>query len=207
MGVARVLVAFISFVLLVIAPIYLISYSLFSSDCKWSFPDSRKIVLVGDPQMEGDTRVYHQGWYGQLNNDFNDWYFWLIMRNVHHLIHPDYIVILGDIFSSQYMDNEEFLNRLRRFNANFVPSLKSEHSAKMINLTGNHDIGYGDDLPEHRLRWFERFFGPQNIEYQVDDHVFVILNSMSLDGAYDKVCYSTNVLMKCRAYERNHGTI
>ncbi|CDK27227.1 unnamed protein product [Kuraishia capsulata CBS 1993] len=55
-----------------------------------------------------------------------------------------------------------------------------------INLTGNHDIGYGDTTYQHMTR-FRRLFGKDNywIEYGAGtDHAWriVVLNSLALDG-------------------------
>jgi len=75
--------------------------------------------MIADPQMEGDTKVFHQGQYGQLNNDFNDWYFRLIFQNVHYFLQPDAIYMMGDLFSSQHVGNDEFQERLKRYNKNF----------------------------------------------------------------------------------------
>ncbi|QPG73842.1 hypothetical protein FOA43_001157 [Brettanomyces nanus] len=55
-----------------------------------------------------------------------------------------------------------------------------------INITGNHDIGYGDTTYQHMCRW-RILFGKDNywIEYDNDtDHPWriVVLNSLALDG-------------------------
>ncbi len=187
MGVTRTILISVSLLLFIVAPIYLLTYTIYSPQCRFSSSNSEKVVLVGDPQMEGNTRVFHQGWYGKLNNDFNDWYFWVIMRNVYHLLRPHHIVVLGDLFSSQYIDSIEFQIRKARYERNFGPTLLAPSTTKLINLTGNHDVGYGDDLPDYRMTYFETQFGHQNTVYKEGEHHFVILNSMALDGAYDKV--------------------
>lgn len=55
-----------------------------------------------------------------------------------------------------------------------------------INITGNHDIGYGDTTYQHMCRW-RKLFGKDNfwIEYAKNtDHAWrvVVLNSLALDG-------------------------
>ncbi|KAL0488631.1 hypothetical protein AKO1_015675 [Acrasis kona] len=177
----------LTWVILVFVPIYLLSYSIFSPfSCGWSISNSKRIVLVADPQMEGDSRVLHQGWYGQLNNDFNDWYFWLIMRNVYYFMRPDYVFTMGDVFSSQYIDMDEFGHRLSRFNKIFGSNFREpKGSIKLVNLTGNHDVGYGDDLPLYRLSNFERHFGQQNTVRDFAGHKLVTINSLTLDGTRD----------------------
>lgn len=60
------------------------------------------------------------------------------------------------------------------------------NSPLFINITGNHDIGYGDTTYQHMCRW-RRLFGKDNywIEYDKNtDHPWriVVLNSLALDG-------------------------
>lgn len=55
-----------------------------------------------------------------------------------------------------------------------------------LNVTGNHDIGYGDTTYQHMSRWW-KLYGKDNfwIEYDNDtDHPWriVMLNSLALDG-------------------------
>lgn len=58
---------------------------------------------------------------------------------------------------------------------------------KLINITGNHDIGYGNEVSEYFLRRFEKSFGPVNSKYYLADHIFGIINSMNIDSSRDKV--------------------
>ncbi|KAH3666496.1 hypothetical protein OGAPHI_003492 [Ogataea philodendri] len=56
----------------------------------------------------------------------------------------------------------------------------------MVNVSGNHDIGYGDTTYQHMARW-RKLFGKDNfwIEYDNDtDHPWriVVLNSLAVDG-------------------------
>ncbi|KAG7878620.1 hypothetical protein KL905_004038 [Ogataea polymorpha] len=60
------------------------------------------------------------------------------------------------------------------------------HEPLFINVSGNHDIGYGDTTYQHMTRW-RRLFGKDNywIEFDNDtDHPWriVVLNSLALDG-------------------------
>jgi hypothetical protein len=50
-----------------------------------------------------------------------------------------------------------------------------------INVTGNHDLGYGAELSEEGLRRFENHFGPVNSAFEIEGHSFVNLNSLNLD--------------------------
>ncbi|KAL9653832.1 hypothetical protein ABK040_012893 [Willaertia magna] len=184
----------------------------FSPTCYWQFNNSdKRIVLIADPQMEGDGRVYHEGTYGQLNNDFNDLFYHFIFQNVYYFKRPDHVYMLGDLFSSQYIDNEEFSKRLTRYRKNFSPihtrilpnvllsnpffsSLiinEKDNIPFMFNLTGNHDVGYGVEVNQYRMNRFTLAFGPQNrkdilFRNKKKEVWSVIINSMVLDGGYDR---------------------
>lgn len=51
--------------LVTLSVVYMATYMVFSPlSCHWSTSKSatsRRIALIADPQMEGDTKVYHQG--------------------------------------------------------------------------------------------------------------------------------------------------
>jgi hypothetical protein len=102
----------VTLTLIIIYIIYLYNYAFF---CNWVYPESNRIVLLADPQMEGDSRVQREGLYGQLNNDFNDYYFKHIFSNINSFLKPDYVFVLGDIFSSQYISDYEFSIRKNRY--------------------------------------------------------------------------------------------
>ncbi|EFC43361.1 predicted protein [Naegleria gruberi] len=171
---------------------YMTSYMAFSPlSCHWSKSNSRRIAMIADPQMEGDTKVYHQGNYGLLNNYFNDYYFKLVFQNIHYLLRPDAIYMLGDLFSSQHVSNQEFYLRVDRFNSIFSgmfgfvnrifkmrsgdlheeqrmvkergsSDLRNLNFPYLVNLTGNHDIGYGFEANFFRIQRFIASFGVQN---------------------------------------------
>ncbi|KAF8950943.1 hypothetical protein BGZ46_004246 [Entomortierella lignicola] len=124
----------------------------------------------------------------------------------HSLNSPTHICVLGDLFSSQWIDNEEFKIRLARYQSIFRdPATHSIYSTTthpnndipiLINVTGNHDIGYGYDISQARLDRWEQVFGKSNFVSSIvipssedlkDSQSprklhFVVLNTMLLDG-------------------------
>lgn len=75
-----------------------------------------KLILIGDPQMEGTRRIEHEGIYGQISVFMNDIYYKHIVNNILKNLNPTHIFVLGDIFSSQYISDSEFDLRVSRFN-------------------------------------------------------------------------------------------
>ncbi|KAM5343455.1 hypothetical protein ACJ41O_011992 [Fusarium nematophilum] len=124
----------------------------------------------------------------------NDFYLAHIYRTVHWWSKPTHVSVLGDLVGSQWIDDVEFEKRGRRFwNRTFRgaerlsdelaqhPSLdyalsgildgsESEKvwAKRMLNVAGNHDIGYAGDLTEERLERFERVFGKANYELRFE---------------------------------------
>ncbi|KAF9400635.1 hypothetical protein BGX21_003826 [Mortierella sp. AD011] len=86
---------------------------------------------------------------------------------------PTHVTVLGDLFSSQWIDDNEFNVRLARYQSIFPDPATAPHSKKttvdksdgipiLINITGNHDIGYGNDISQTRLDRWEQVFGRSN---------------------------------------------
>ncbi|KAF9960503.1 hypothetical protein BGZ72_006728 [Mortierella alpina] len=199
------------------------------------------MVVFADPQMEGDAKIARLGKRAIVDLAFNDAY----MRHIYKAMTsaswsplgmlstafgpsvqkghrqptaPTHISILGDLFSSQWIDDQEFDVRLSRYRSIFVdpasrPQQQQESSSiffrsqqqqqqasalpVLINITGNHDIGYGYDISQSRLTRWEQAFGRSNFIQAVDipdpsreqseetpmqQLHLVVLNTMLLDG-------------------------
>lgn len=156
----------------------------------------------------------------------NDYYLGHIYRAMRWWTDPSHITVLGDLVGSQWIDDEEFEARgWRYWNRVFkggeriydeVASMPSEDFQDtrilgeypdawkqiIINVAGNHDVGYAGDLSPERMERFGRVFGKPNYElrfhYPVNSTVptegaeemeekpvpelrIIILNDMNLD--------------------------
>jgi len=116
----------------------------------------------------------------------NDYYLGHIYRTMHWWTDPTHVTALGDLVGSQWIDDKEFESRGRRFwnrvfkhgervpddvasspGSQDVMRLGDDPAAwkrRIINVAGNHDIGYAGDLSRERLDRFERVFGKPNYE-------------------------------------------
>lgn len=104
---------------------------------------------------------------------------------------PTHVSILGDLFSSQWIDDTEFDVRVARYRSIFPdPSLSTSGSVArtvgagdgssvpvMINITGNHDIGYGYDISQDRVERWEQVFGKSNFISSVDIPTAAVVGS------------------------------
>jgi hypothetical protein len=120
----------------------------------------------------------------------NDYYLGHIVRTLRWWTQPSHVAVLGDLLGSQWVKDEEFERRSRRYwdivmrGMEKVPeSIMTGEGAedekrwggtleilgsdkgwenRVINIAGNHDIGYAGDIDEKRVERFERMFGKVN---------------------------------------------
>ncbi|KAH8813049.1 hypothetical protein F5884DRAFT_787137 [Xylogone sp. PMI_703] len=123
----------------------------------------------------------------RLDHVGNDYYLGHIYRRLHWWSNPTHVTVLGDLLGSQWVDDTEFESRAGRFwkrvfrHAERVPddvaaypshdyqSVRlgqdaAEWKRRLINVAGNHDIGYAGDLSPERMERFVRAFGKANYE-------------------------------------------
>jgi hypothetical protein len=118
----------------------------------------------------------------------NDYYLGHIYRTLYWWTRPTHVTVLGDLVGSQWIDDAEFESRGWRFwervfrhggrvsdDIASSPSQDFKHTRvlgddaegwkrRIINVAGNHDIGYAGDLSKERMERFERVFGKANYE-------------------------------------------
>ncbi|KAH8680045.1 hypothetical protein BGZ60DRAFT_467991 [Tricladium varicosporioides] len=172
-----------------------------------------------------DIPQFFEKWRKRLDHVGNDYYLGLIYRSLYWWTNPTHVTVLGDLVGSQWIDDKEFENRgWRYWNRVFkggvrvedeialTPSEFDEHlilgedaaawKKRIINVAGNHDIGYAGDLSQDRMDRFIRVFGKANYELRFrmpidrtsmteeesedEDHPIpelriVVLNDMNLD--------------------------
>lgn len=105
----------------------------------------------------------------------NDFYLAHVYRTLHWWTRPTHVTVLGDLIGSQWISDGEFESRGGRFwgrvfnGGNRVPDGEEvgvlgglEWEKRIINVAGNHDIGYAGDISAARIERFERMFGRAN---------------------------------------------
>ncbi|KAK3952537.1 hypothetical protein QBC32DRAFT_341000 [Pseudoneurospora amorphoporcata] len=127
----------------------------------------------------------------------NDYYLAHIYRTLHWWSRPTHVTVLGDLLGSQWVTDDEFYWRAHRFwNRVFKggqhvpddvamfpadeydltgylstsgPSNDSEvWTKRIINVAGNHDIGYAGDINTNLTGRFEDAFGRINYELRFE---------------------------------------
>ncbi|KAI4212918.1 MAG: hypothetical protein LQ351_004443 [Letrouitia transgressa] len=143
----------------------------------------------------------------------NDYYLGHIYRTIQRVTRPTHVAVLGDLLGSQWISDEEFGSRGQRYwqrvfkgsqkiqseEMEGIPvetlSQDTRWEQKIINIAGNHDIGYAGDMNQGRIRRFEGTFGKINWETRftlpsseavevrssAPELRLIILNSLNLD--------------------------
>jgi len=140
----------------------------------------------------------------------NDFYLAHIYRTVHWWTRPTHVSVLGDLVGSQWIDDNEFYRRADRFwrrvfrGAERVPDDLAAYPAdeydvtgyvgggpfnestawthRLINVAGNHDIGYAGDINDERTDRFETAFGKVNYELRFE---LPLANASLADTMFD----------------------
>ena len=127
----------------------------------------------------------------------NDLYLAHIYRTVRWWSKPTHVTVLGDLVGSQWLTDEEFNRRANRYwgrvfkGGERVPDEVAAYPAeeydlsgylgelsnatkeevwtrRIINVAGNHDIGYAGDINTERTSRFETAFGKINYELRFE---------------------------------------
>jgi len=162
-----------------------------------------------------DLPLVLQAYRKRLDLIGNDFYLAHIYRTLHWTLLPTHVAVLGDLIGSQWVSDEEFERRGIRYwgrvfqkgrrvendvtNGIHISSLNVADgvegwSKRVINVAGNHDVGYAGDMTSDKLERFERVFGKANWETRFRlpiDHIeeglepvelrLIVLNSLNLD--------------------------
>ena len=176
-----------------------------------AFEVLRTIVLEDVPRVLFTLRKRIDLW-------GNDYYLAHIFRTLNWWTKPTHVTVLGDLIGSQWISDGEFDWRgWRYWNRVFAGGKRVEDDitslaegqavrtlplddaswkSRIINVAGNHDIGYAGDVSEDRMNRFERVFGKANwdikFQYPKDGNAsgdtavipslhLIVLNSLVLD--------------------------
>ncbi|KKA28557.1 hypothetical protein TD95_002905 [Thielaviopsis punctulata] len=142
----------------------------------------------------------------------NDLYLAHIYRTMHWWTKPTHVTVLGDLIGSQWIDDAEFKRRGDRYwkrvfrGGERVPDEVAQYPAdeydlsgylgqendtaaeawtrRIINIVGNHDVGYAGDLTVERMERFEYTYGKANYELRFE---YPITDERLQKTLYDEV--------------------
>ena len=182
---------------------FIYNYHKFQPDlCAWNQPDSATaatdqpihLIAFGDPQIRGAGT--NAPWRTKLDLYGNDYYLGHIYRTLITSLKPNHVAIMGDLVSSQWISDDQFYERVERYRTRIFDPALLPQGAEIINITGNHDIGYAGEVTHGRMARYEKAFGKVNFmkiynhEPSHPAYRIVVLNSLVLDGPMANFQYS-----------------
>jgi len=173
-----------------------------------------RLQQLGSDDIPRALRLYRK----RLDLLGNDYYLAHIYRTLDWWSRPTHEAVLGDLIGSQWVTDEEFGRRGQRYWGRVfrqgvrvddevmglagqeVLGADEKWRRRIINVAGNHDVGYAGDMTKERIDRFQHVFGKANWEItfraetpdnstnsniHTDPNVpelrLVVLNSLNLD--------------------------
>lgn len=111
-------------------------------------------------------------WIDDVEFEERTWRFW-------HRVFPEYEKIEEGDMQRKDRYGGVLGKKIHKLGANDEEA--EQWTKRLINLPGNHDIGYGGDITKHRVERYEKAFGPVNYELELYAPLNVSLYNRSLD--------------------------
>ncbi|XP_076470405.1 metallophosphoesterase 1-like [Babylonia areolata] len=148
-----------------------------------SDPQDLKVMFLADTHLLG----FREGhWFDKLRRE---WQMQRAFQTSMILHRPHVVFVLGDLLDEgKWCGDKEFQYHVQRFNSMFgVPSGTQRHL-----VVGNHDIGFHYMITPHKRQRFEEAFGSRSVGMlKVKGIVFILLNSMAMEGDKCDMCRET----------------
>ncbi|KAI9801934.1 MAG: hypothetical protein M1833_002249 [Piccolia ochrophora] len=146
---------------------------------KWD-PDGESFLSDVGSHLAGCITFIPRYLFKRLDLWGNDYYLGHIYRTLRWWAEPSHVVVLGDLLGSQWISDEAFERRGHRFwrrafsgGRRADSDIHDNHQTRdlgdeqewrqrIMNVAGNHDVGYAGDMTAERLDRFERTFGKAN---------------------------------------------
>ncbi|XP_041376990.1 metallophosphoesterase 1-like [Gigantopelta aegis] len=139
-----------------------------------------KVMVIADLHLLG-WREGH--WFDKVRRE---WQMERSFKTSVLLYNPDVVFVLGDLLDEgQWCSDFEFKYHEERFKSMFSVSSKTD----MHVVVGNHDIGFHYVMNRHKHHRFESAFNSPSVRMlRIRDNIFVLVNSMTLEGDGCSLC-------------------
>uniref|UniRef100_T1H5N8 Calcineurin-like phosphoesterase domain-containing protein n=1 Tax=Megaselia scalaris TaxID=36166 RepID=T1H5N8_MEGSC len=140
-----------------------------------------KAMIISDTHLLGPFRGH---WFDKMRRE------WQMRRSFNaakSLFDPDIVFVLGDLFDEgDLVEDAEFYDYVQRFHDIFsVPK-----TTRIINIVGNHDVGFHYRLHSYFMDRFAENFNHTGVELvSIKDTHFVIINSMAMENDGCEFCW------------------
>lgn len=136
-----------------------------------------RIAILADPQLVDDhTYPSIPRIANYILRRLSDNYLFINHKYMQAYLDPDTTIFLGDLFDGgRDWDDDVWFEEYRRFNKIF-PHKTNRRTYR--GLPGNHDIGF-QNISYYNLKRFSAFFGESNDYFELGNHTFVQLDTIS----------------------------
>lgn len=163
-----------------------------------------KVMLVADPQLiDGHTYPGRNDFLLKVSQHTVDMYLHRNYKALLKQLKPDYIFFLGDLLDSARSSLDEYFEtQVDRFKRIFDidPRYRFDKNV-FLNVAGNHDIGFGNQLVQSARTRFESVFGRPNTFVDINGVDFVTVDGPLLSSADPHV--KDDTLLFLSSYKNN----
>lgn len=148
------------------------------------------VLLVADPQLiDNHTYPGRNEALLLLSKHTVDVYLKKNYKAMMKHLDPKYVFFLGDYLDNGRLSSDQYFEKeLRRFGSIFHRKKYTKGDNWMINLPGNHDIGWADGVKLPSRERFAKHFGAPNSIKVINNVEFISLDTISL-SAMDEAIY------------------
>lgn len=141
--------------------------------------EPHRTALLADPQIMDAHSYPGRPWIvNYFTQQILDNYHKRNWQYMQYYLDPDSNFFLGDLFDGgRRWKDEDWIQEYNRFNKIFP---KKPNRRTVMSLPGNHDIGFGDTVVESSAKRFSAYFGETSSKWDVGNHTFVLLDTISL---------------------------
>ncbi|KKA03795.1 hypothetical protein D499_0A02860 [Hanseniaspora uvarum DSM 2768] len=107
-----------------------------------------RFLLFGDPQIKGNWK--NTPILKKLDTFGNDYYLGHIFNTMFKRLKPDFSIVMGDLFSSQWISDDEFYNRTARYIKRVFPGAMPLNVERIEELKKNNPA---DDGINYKTDW------------------------------------------------------
>ncbi|XP_061198114.1 metallophosphoesterase 1-like [Saccostrea echinata] len=159
--------------------------------CKWPVlkMDTAQLPIKSKPlkvMILADTHIlgWKEGhWFDKLRREWQMERSFQSSMTIHN---PDVVFILGDLLDEgKWCTKAEFNYHVKRFKKMF----STPPGVETYVVTGNHDIGFHYMMTEQKHRRFEEAFSAPSVQMvEIHGKIFVLMNSMAMEGDGCSLC-------------------
>ncbi|KAL5022881.1 hypothetical protein ScPMuIL_002036 [Solemya velum] len=147
-----------------------------------------KVMILADTHLLGPRKGH---WFDKLRRE---WQMYRAFQSSLAIHSPEAVFVLGDVLDEgMWESGAEFQKDISRFQRMF----KTSHNVPQHVLVGNHDIGFHYMMSEEKHKRFEKAFDTPSAKLlRIRNNIFVLVNSMTMEGDSCKLCSEAVNLLK-----------